>query len=185
MAIVNRPNEGMHQASAPPLENELWNEIVDALTIGSDLYKAAFTQLQGSADPFQTAMAVVAALPSVLRKKSQLIIRTWATREAARQEIKAKHTEKLSIEKAAQSETFLAEKSEQSEKLLAESAKHAQLLIEMTQLAQQEKKEYHAAALQEKKAQREHELALLRLAPQQQRTPATKRAGELCISFVL
>jgi hypothetical protein len=59
-------NPAMRQANRTPAEEEeevLWIEILNALKSGSELHEAAFAQLQGSPEPFEAAIAVLAVLP--------------------------------------------------------------------------------------------------------------------------
>lgn len=86
MAAVNQAMPQANSTSAAADEDVLWAEIVNTLTRGSDEFKAAFAQLQGSPLPFQTAMSVLAALPEDLGKRSQVTLRTWATRESKEQQ---------------------------------------------------------------------------------------------------
>jgi hypothetical protein len=55
--------QATHTSMSIAEEQVFWLEIINSLTHGSELYKAAFAQLQGSPEPFEAAVAVLAALP--------------------------------------------------------------------------------------------------------------------------
>ena len=116
-------NHAMQQlSSAPSSEEDIWVEVVGALTDGSELHEAAFAQLQGTAQPFRSAIAILAALPQDLRGRSQHTLRAWAAREAAsvvaRQE-KATQLEAIRQEKKAQQAAARQEKKAKREHELA------------------------------------------------------------------
>lgn len=88
-------NQAASQAGPATQSDEvLWEEIVATFDVGSNLHKAAFSQLQGSAQPFDAAIAVLSHLPKPLRKRSQKIIRSWAS-----QEVKLRKTEQAAAKR--------------------------------------------------------------------------------------
>ena len=81
-------------------EELLCDEISNVLSDKQELLDAAFSQLRGSANPFQTATAIRAALPPDLRQRSQRILRVWAKREAIEQQARQEKNEQRKHELA-------------------------------------------------------------------------------------